>query len=119
MKSGKEWTLESTGEFLEWFASQAESVREAVRAYVKLLLTKGSSLGRPYVDTLKGSRYPNLKELRVQALGRKYRIAFIFTVDRVCLLLTGDVKGGPEDKRFYKKLIAEAESLYEAYLVSN
>jgi len=85
---------------------------------VKLLLEKGPSLGRPYVDTLKGSKYPNLKELRVQAQGRKYRIAFLFTGDRVCLILTGDVKGGSEDKRFYKKLIAEAESLYEEFLAS-
>jgi len=110
--------LESTSEYLEWFASQTAPVQEAVRAYVKLLLEKGPSLGRPYVDTLKGSKYPNLKELRVQAQGRKYRIAFLFTGDRVCLILTGDVKGGSEDKRFYKKLIAEAESLYEEFLAS-
>ena len=76
-------------------------------------------MGRPYVDTLKGSKCPNLKELRVQAQGRKYRIAFLFTGERVCLLLTADVKGGAEDKRFYKKLIAEAESLYEEYLASS
>ena len=75
-------------------------------------------MGRPYVDTLKGSKYHNLKELRVQAQGRKYQIAFLFTGDRVCLLLSGDVKGGSEDKRFYKKLIAEAETLYEEYLAS-
>jgi len=60
-------------------SSQAEPVQEAVRAYVKLLLAKGPSLGRPYVDTLKGSKQANLKELRVQAQGRKYRIAFLFT----------------------------------------
>jgi hypothetical protein len=119
MGADKERTLETTSEYLEWFSSQTAPVQEAVRAYVMLLLAKGSSLGRPYVDTLKGSKYPNLKELRVQAQGRKYRIAFIFTGDRICLLLMGDVKGGSEDKRFYKKLIAEAESLYEEYLASN
>jgi hypothetical protein len=119
MGAEKERALESTSEYLEWFTSQAEPVQEAVRAYVKLLLEKGPSLGRPYVDTLKGSKYPNLKELRVQAQGRKYRIAFLFTGDRVCLLLTGDVKGGSEDKRFYKKLIAQAEALYEEYLATS
>ncbi|MGO8694005.1 MAG: type II toxin-antitoxin system RelE/ParE family toxin [Rectinemataceae bacterium] len=112
-KPGRERALESTGEYLDWFKAQAEPVQEAVRAYVKLLLEKGPSLGHPYADTLKGSKYPNLKELRVQAQGKKYRIAFIFTGERVCLLLTGDVKGGSEDKRFYKKLIARAEALYE------
>lgn len=115
---GKDRALESTTEYLDWFKAQEPPVQEAVRAYVKLLLEKGPSLGRPYVDTLKGSKYANLKELRVQAQGRKYRIAFIFTGDRVCLLLTGDVKGGSEDKRFYKKLIASAEALYEEFLAS-
>lgn len=113
-----ERALESTSEYLDWFKAQAVPVQEAVRAYVKLLLDKGPSLGRPYVDTLKGSKYPNLKELRVQAQGRKYRIVFIFTGDRVCLLLTGDVKGGSEDKRFYDILIARAEALYEEYKAS-
>ncbi len=108
-----EWALESTTEYLDWFMTQSDPVKEAVRAYVKLLLEKGPSLARPYVDTLKGSKYPNLKELRVQAQGRKYRIVFIFTGKRVCLLLIGDVKGGAEDKRFYDKLIAKAEALYE------
>lgn len=107
------WTDESTTEYLDWFGAQPAPVQEAVRAYVKLLLEKGPSLGRPYVDTLKGSKYPNLKELQVQAQGRKYRIVFIFTGDRVCLLLIGDVKGGSEDKRFYDKLIVKAEALYE------
>ena len=108
-----DWSLESTNEYLEWFRSQTGAVQEAVRAYIMLLLEKGPSLGRPYVDTLKVSKYSNLKELRVQAQGRKYRIVFIFTGNRICLLLIGDVKGGAEDKRFYDKLIAKAESLYE------
>ena len=63
-----EWELESTSEYQNWFKIQSAPVQEAVRAYVKLLLDKGPSLGRPYVDTLKGSKYPNLKELRVQAI---------------------------------------------------
>ena len=108
-----EWALESTGEYLDWFKTQAAPVQEAVRAYVKLLLEKGPALGRPYVDTLKGSKYPNLKELRVQAQGRKYRIVFIFTGNRVRLLLIGGIKGGSQDKRFYEKLIPKAEALYE------
>ena len=65
MGADKERELETTTECLEWFSSQTVPVQEAVRAYVKLFLVKGPSLGRPYVDTLKGSKYPNLKELRV------------------------------------------------------
>jgi len=51
--------LESTSEYLDWFKAQEQPVQEAVRAYVKLLLDKGPTLGRPYVDTLKGSKYPH------------------------------------------------------------
>jgi hypothetical protein len=40
--------LESTSEYLEWFKAQTGPVQEAVRAYVKLLLEKGPSLGQPY-----------------------------------------------------------------------
>ncbi|AFG38312.1 type II toxin-antitoxin system RelE/ParE family toxin [Spirochaeta africana] len=118
MGKSDERLLQSTTEYLEWFKMQAAPVQEAVRAYVKLLLEKGPALGRPYVDTLKGSKYANLKELRIQAQGRKYRIVFIFTGDRVCLLLTGAVKGGSKNKRFYQNLITQAENLYEKYLES-
>ncbi len=86
---------------------------------LRVSILSGSLLKRSRYRKPKGSKYPNLKELRVQAQGRKFRIAFIFTGDRVCLLLTADVKGGSEDKRFYKKLIAEAETLYEKYLASS
>ncbi len=110
--------LQSTSDYLDWFKAQSEPVKKAVRAYVKLLRDTGPALGRPHVDTLKGSKYPNLKELRVQVQRRPYRIVFIFTGDRVCLLLKGSVKDGSSDKRFYRKLIAHAETLYEKVQVS-
>jgi hypothetical protein len=112
----EKWAIEATNLYLEWFFMQAEPTKEAVRAYVKLLSTKGPELGRPYVDTLKGSKYPNMKELRVQAQGKKYRIAFIFTKKRTCLLLSGGLKGGSGDKRFYLKMITQADALYKEYL---
>jgi hypothetical protein len=39
-------------------------VAERVTAAVELLEQGGPALGRPLVDTLKGSRHPNMKELR-------------------------------------------------------
>lgn len=113
------WELEATAEYLDWFTTQTATVQEAVRAYIKLLLIKGPMLGRPYVDTLKDSKFPNLKELRVQAQGKKYRVVFLFTEKQICLLLAAGRKGGSGDKRFYKKLISQAESLYEEYLASD
>jgi hypothetical protein len=33
---------------------------------ILVLESKGPGLGRPLVDTLKGSQYPNVKQLRIQ-----------------------------------------------------
>ena len=42
-------------------------VQDELLAQAKLLETFGSTLGRPRVDTLNGSRHANMKELRFQA----------------------------------------------------
>ncbi len=38
----------------------------------------GSKLGRPHVDTLNGSDFPNMKKLRVQHSGYPIRAFFAF-----------------------------------------
>lgn len=70
---------------------------------------KVPELGRHYADMLKGSKYPNLKELRVKAQGKKYRIAFIFTGDRVCLLLSGDVSEIQYQAIGYQRLLSTGD----------
>ena len=74
----------------------------------------GPGLGRPRVDTLKGSRYTNLKELRVQSNGRPFRILFVFDPVRNAVLLIGGDKSGR--KRFYDTMIPLAERIYREYL---
>jgi hypothetical protein len=71
------------------------------------------SLGRPYVDHIKGSTIKNLKELRIQ---NKNRIFFAFDPERdINLLLGGDKKG---DFNFYKEMIKKVEKLYKIHLKS-
>ena len=60
------------------------------------------------VDTLKGSKIANLKELRFSAEGGVWRVAFAFHARRVAVLLAADKRGQPQT-RFYKALIALAE----------
>jgi hypothetical protein len=43
-------------------------VHDALLAVAKLLAKFGPQLGRPHVDTLNGSEYANMKELRFEAL---------------------------------------------------
>jgi hypothetical protein len=40
--------------------------RASVATVVEMLELNGPELGRPYVGTLRGSKFPNMKELRVQ-----------------------------------------------------
>lgn len=60
------YEVEFTDEFFAWWNGLDADEQESVAFSVKLLEAKGPALGRPHVDTLYGSAYPNMKELRVQ-----------------------------------------------------
>lgn len=87
---------------------------ESVNRSVELLEVNGPNLGRPQVDTLKGSKIPNLKELRVQHGGRPIRILFVFDPRRVGYLILGGDKSG--DNRWYETFIPRAETIYQQHL---
>jgi hypothetical protein len=68
------------------------------------------------VDTLKGSRHANMKELRFDAADGVWRVAFAFDPKRnAVLLIAGDKSGGGE-KRFYRQLIAKADERFDEHL---
>jgi len=94
----------------------AEEVQDELLAQAKLLETFGPQLGRPRVDTLKGSRYPNMKELQFEAVGRVWRVAFAFDPNRQAILLVAGNKAGTSEKRFYKQLIAKADARFTTHL---
>jgi hypothetical protein len=54
-------------EFEAEFFALPEPVQVEILALARLLQQFGPQLGRPRVDTLKGSSYPNMKELRFDA----------------------------------------------------
>jgi len=64
------------------------------------------------VDTLKGSRHANRKELRFDAADGVWRVAFAFDPK---LLIAGDKSGGGE-RRFYRQLIAKADERFDEHL---
>ncbi|NBO82987.1 MAG: addiction module toxin RelE [Betaproteobacteria bacterium] len=76
------------------------------------------NLGRPAADTLKGSRHANMKELRFDWNGEVWRVAFAFDPKRQAILLAGGDKGGADQRRFYKRLIAIADDRYDKYLAT-
>lgn len=110
------WTVFFADEFEPEFDALDEAVQDAILARVLLLEREGPSLGRPHVDTLTGSRHANMKELRCNAAGGVWRIAFAFDPDRQAILLVGGDKSGGSEKRFYKRLIARADERFDRHL---
>jgi hypothetical protein len=108
------WEIVFHREFEEWFFAQDVEVQKSVAMVLDILEEQGASLGRPYVDTIKGSAFTNMKELRVQHDGNPYRILFAFDPQRQAVLLIGGNKGG--DKRWYEKNILIADRLFSEYL---
>ena len=90
-----------------WFEALDERVQDAVLRSLLVLQAKGPMLGQPYVDSIKGSRIANLKELRIQVGGDPWRILFAFDEARRAILLVGGNKAG--DDRWYETNIPIAE----------
>lgn len=109
-----EWQVLLDTDFKIWLLEQEADIQTAVFAHIGLLKAFGPSLGRPHVDTLKGSQLPNLKELRVQFQGNPWRVLFVFDPKRRAILLVGGNKRG--DAKWYKKAIPVAEQRYQQYL---
>jgi hypothetical protein len=68
------------------------------------------------VDTLAGSRHPNLKELRTRHHHHQYRVAFAFDPKRQAILLLGGDKTGANQRRFYQALIRVADAIMDRHL---
>ncbi len=82
----------------------------------KLLEQFGPTLGRPRVDTLKGSRHANMKELRFDAEDGVWRVAFAFDPKREAILLVAGDKSGGSQQRFYWQLILTADKRFDGHL---
>lgn len=107
------WEVEVTDEFAAWYGDTDTETQESINAAVEILEEMGPGLGRPFVDTLQGSRIPNLKELRPP--GGFIRIIFAFDPRRAAILLLG----GDKSQRWslwYREAIPKAEGLYDEYL---
>jgi hypothetical protein len=111
---GFTWEIEASNEFAAWYGDLTDPEADSVNFSVDLLAQSGPMLGRPHVDTLKGSRIPNLKELRVQHEGRPFRILFVFDPRRVGYLILGGDKTGKND--WYETFIPIAEKIYNQHL---
>jgi hypothetical protein len=108
------WEVLFTDEFGAWFEALTEDQQDAVVARVELLEVEGPALGRPTVDTIAGSRHPNMKELRVSK-GGAIRVLFAFDPLRQAVLLIGGDKTG-QWVAWYEEAIPIADDLFDEYL---
>lgn len=110
------WVVEIGDEFEPEFNALHENVQMEILALARLLQQFGPRLGRPRVDTLNGSRYANMKELRFSAVGGEWRVGFAFDTKRKAILLVAADKSGSSEKRFYRELIRKADERFSAHL---
>jgi hypothetical protein len=69
----------SPSDFEAWADDLDQQDAEALLAAIRILRDAGPTLGRPLVDTIKGSRHANMKELRPGSPGRtEIRVLFAF-----------------------------------------
>jgi hypothetical protein len=110
------WTVEAAPEFdAELLALPAE-VRNELLAQARVIEMFGPQARRPRVDTLNGSKHANMKELRFDAGGGVWRVAFAFDPERKAVLLVAGDKSGQGGKTFYRRLIATADRRFDAHL---
>jgi hypothetical protein len=110
------WTVEFHPEFEPEFDALPEVVQDEFLAEAVFLEVMGPATGRPHVDTLKGSDYANMKELRFEALNDEWRVAFVFDPRRIAVMLVAGGKTGVSEKKFYKALITKADDRYGRHL---
>lgn len=105
------WDVEVTDQFEQWWDTLSVEEQESIEAAVELLEQRGPGLGRPLVDTVKGSRHANMKELRVAMI----RVLFAFNPTRTAILLIG---GDKRDRwqEFYAQMIPLANTLFDEHL---
>jgi hypothetical protein len=87
------WPVEFHPAFEPWANSLDQADAEALLAAINILRDRGPTLGRPLVDSIKGSRHKNMKELRPGSTGRtEVRVLFAFDRVRKAILLVGGDK---------------------------
>jgi hypothetical protein len=111
------WRVVFHDRFEDEFAELPGFVQDELLARLKVLEVIGPALGRPNVDTLEGSSFPNMKELRFRLDGL-WRFIFAFDPARRAIVLAGGNKEGQNQARFYRSLIKTADTRFAAHLAA-
>ncbi|MCC7076923.1 MAG: type II toxin-antitoxin system RelE/ParE family toxin [Acidimicrobiia bacterium] len=110
-----DWSVEFHPACERWADGLDQADAEALLAAVRVLRDQGPTLGRPLVDTVKGSRHSNMKELRPGSTGRsEVRVLFAFDLERNPILLVGGDKSD-DWKGWYEANIPVADDRFDEH----
>jgi hypothetical protein len=107
------WEIQFTAEAERWYKALNVEDTSRITAAINRLERTGPTLGRPFVDSITGSRHHNMKELR--SSGGHLRALFAFDPHRRAVVLMGGDKTG-DWKGWYKRNIPRADRLYDQHL---
>ena len=110
------WKVLLHDDFELEFIKLDESVKDRFLSFSLILEKYGPAVGRPLVDTLKGSKFKNMKELRFRHKGDYWRFAFAFDLERNAIVLVGGSKRGKYQQKFYRNLVQIADFRFESHL---
>ncbi|SRR3989339_218183 len=108
------WEVGFTEEFNSWWDTLNNKTQIKIDAVTHLLEQRGPSLEFPYSSHINGSKHSQMRELRIQAQGKPYRIFYAFDPERHAILLIGGLK--TDNKNWYQQFIARADNLYDKHL---
>lgn len=101
----------------DWLTALDSDSYDQVLAAIELLREHGPHAGRPLVDSVRGSRHNNMKELRPGSAGKsELRVLFAFDPKRSAILLVAGDKAG-NWTNWYKKNIPVADDRFDAHLL--
>ena len=110
------WEVLIGDEVGHWLDALDSESYDLVIAALTVLREDGPKLGRPLVDTIKGSTVKNMKELRPGSKGRsEVRILFAFDPQRQAILLVAGDKAG-NWKKWYKENVPLAEERWQKHI---
>lgn len=107
------WSVLINEEVSDWMLTLDEAEYDQVVAALQALGVDGPALGRPFVDTVKGSRHKNMKELRPR--GTHIRLLFAFDPLRQAVVLVAGDKTN-RWKQWYEENIPVADERFDAHV---
>ena len=108
------WEFLTTAEYREWVLKLEDQDRARLQRVEQRLIAEGPLLRRPHTDTVRGSNYKDMKELRPTPTIRAF-----YALDpwrRIVMLCGGDKASARQGTKWYKKMIRRADRLYRFHL---